>query len=198
MSMNTKTNLELTQTGPGTLMGNLFRKYWVPILISSELPNADSDPVRVKVLGEKLLAFRDSEGKVGLIDEFCAHRGVSLWFGRNEQSGIRCPYHGWKYDINGQCVDVPSEESSAYCEKIKLKSYPCIEQGGAIWAYMGKKEEMPPHPNFEWSLVPSENRYVSKRYQECNYLQAMEGGIDSSHVSFLHSGELHTDPLQGH
>jgi phenylpropionate dioxygenase-like ring-hydroxylating dioxygenase large terminal subunit len=155
----------------------------------------DSDPIRVKILSEKLLAFRDTTGKVGLIDEFCAHRGVSLWFGRNEHSGIRCPYHGWKYDVNGQCVEVPSEESSSYCERIKLTSYPCIEQGGVIWTYMGKKEEMPPLPNFEWSLVPSENRYVSKRYQECNYLQAMEGGIDSSHVSFLHSGELHTDPL---
>jgi phenylpropionate dioxygenase-like ring-hydroxylating dioxygenase large terminal subunit len=106
--MNNQTNLELTQTGPGTLMGNLFRKYWIPILISSELPVNDSDPVRVKILSEKLLAFRDSTGKVGLIDEFCAHRGVSLWFGRNEHSGIRCPYHGWKYDVNGQCVEVPS------------------------------------------------------------------------------------------
>ena len=195
MSISSQANLELTQTGPGSLMGHLFRRYWVPILISTELPKPDCDPVRVKVLSEKLLAFRDSSGKVGLIDEFCAHRGVSLWFGRNEESGIRCPYHGWKYDVNGQCVEVPSEEGNGFNQKIKLISYPCIDQGGVIWAYMGKPEEMPPLPKFEWSLVPNENRYVSKRLQECNYLQAMEGGIDSSHVSFLHSGELHTDPL---
>lgn len=195
MAISSQTNLELTQTGPGTLMGNLFRRYWIPILISSELPTPDSNPIRVKVLSEKLLAFRDSNGKVGLIDEFCAHRGVSLWFGRNEESGIRCPYHGWKYDLNGQCVDVPSEEGNGFNQKIKLLSYPCIEQGGVVWTYMGKKEEMPDLPKFEWNLVPSENCYVSKRLQENNYLQAMEGGIDSSHVSFLHSGELHTDPL---
>jgi phthalate 4,5-dioxygenase oxygenase subunit len=186
----------LTQTGPGTPMGDLFRRYWIPALISEELPEADCPPVRVKLLSERLIAFRDTEGKVGLMDEFCAHRGVSLWFGRNEQSGLRCPYHGWKYDVTGQCVDVPSEPAeSGYCQKIKLKAYPCVERGGVIWAYMGAPEEQPPLPEFEWNLVPDANRFVSKRLQESNYLQAMEGGIDSSHVSFLHSGELHTDPL---
>src|SRR5580692_6693205 len=99
----------LTQTGPGTPGGALFRSYWLPVLLSEELPENDCPPVRVKVLSERLLAFRDSEGRFGLIDEFCAHRGVSLWFGRNEESGLRCPYHGWKYDVNGQCLEIPSE-----------------------------------------------------------------------------------------
>jgi len=196
MSISSEVNDALSKTGPDTLMGRLFRRYWIPLLISTELPENDGAPMRVTVLSEKLLAFRNTDGTVGLIDEFCAHRGVSLWFGRNEEHGIRCPYHGWKYDVNGQCVEVPSEpDESGYCQKIKLKSYPCVEQGGVIWTYMGVESEKPPLPKFEWNLVPPENRYVSKRWQECNYLQAMEGGIDSSHVSFLHSGELHTDPL---
>ena len=94
----------LTQTGPGTPMGEMFRRYWLPVLLSSELPENDCPPVRVQVLSERLIAFRDSDGKLGLMDEFCAHRGISLWFGRNEEGGIRCPYHGWKYDVNGNCT----------------------------------------------------------------------------------------------
>src|SRR5205814_3596199 len=143
-----------------------------------------------------LIAFRDSQGRVGLIDEFCAHRRVSLWFARNEECGLRCPYHGWKYDVTGQCIDIPSDEpGNDFCRRVKLKAYPCVEQGGVIWAYMGPDELKPPLPEFEWSLVPDSHRYVAKRWQESNYLQGMEGGIDSSHVSSLHSGELHTDPL---
>jgi len=186
----------LTQTGPGTPMGQLFRCSWVPALLAEELPENDCPPVRVKLLSERLLAFRDSDGRLGLIDEFCAHRGVSLWFGRNEEKGLRCPYHGWKYDVTGQCVDVPSEPAeSGYCRKIKLKSYPLIEKGGILWTYMGPPERRPPEPAWEFASVPDRQRYVSKREQECNWLQAMEGGIDSSHVSFLHRGDLHSDPL---
>ena len=186
----------LTQTGPGTPMGDMFRCYWIPALLAEELPDNDCAPVRVKLLGERLLAFRDSEGRYGLIDEFCAHRGVSLWFGRNEQGGLRCPYHGWKYDRTGQCVEVPSEpKESGYCGKIKLKSYPLIKIGDILWTYMGPAENEPPHPEWEFSLVPSEQTFTSKRWQECNWLQAMEGGIDSSHVSWLHSGSLNSDPL---
>ena len=186
----------LTQTGPGTAMGDLFRRYWLPALMASELPGPDCPPVRVKLLSERMIAFRDSAGKLGLTDEFCAHRGVSLWFGRVEENGIRCPYHGWKYDSSGQCVEVPSEPvESGYCKKIKLKAYPMIERGGIIWTYMGPPELQPALPEFEFATVAPERRYVSKRHQECNYLQAMEGGIDSSHVSFLHSGALERDPL---
>ena len=131
-----------------------------------------------------------------MIDEFCAHRGVSLWFGRNEENGLRCSYHGWKYDVTGQCIEVPSEPAeSGFCKKIKLTSYPCVELGDVIWVYMGPPELKPPLPAFEWAKVPHSHRFVSKRTQECNYLQAMEGGIDSAHVSFLHRHDLRSDSL---
>ena len=186
----------LTQTGPGTPMGDLFRRYWIPALLSSEIPDADCAPVRVKLLSERLIAFRDTQGRVGLMDEFCAHRGVSLWFGRNEEGGLRCPYHGWKYDVTGQCVDVPSEPiESGFCNKIKLKSYDCVELGDVVWVYMGPPELKPALPGFEWAHAPKASRFVSKRTQECNWLQAMEGGIDSAHVSFLHRFDLKSDSL---
>lgn len=194
--MNQQQNDELTQTGPGTLMGDLFRSYWLPVMLSHDIPTPGSAPFRVKILSEKLIAFRDSNGKIGLMDEFCAHRGVSMWFGRNEEGGLRCPYHGWKYDVNGQCTEIPSEPiGSTHCKKIKLKSYPVVELRGVIWAYMGSAESPPPLPAFEFATVPADQTYMSLVYQECNYLQALEGGIDSSHVSFLHSGALKTDPL---
>ena len=186
----------LTRTGPGSVMGDLIRRYWIPALLTAELPEPDCAPVRVKLLSERLIAFRDSGGKLGLIDEFCAHRGVSLWFGRNEECGLRCAYHGWKYDVSGQCVDIPSEpEESGFRQKIRLRSYPLAERGGVLWAYMGPPESKPPLPEYEFATVPQEQTFISKRFQECNYLQAMEGGIDSSHVSFLHRGALNKDPL---
>jgi phthalate 4,5-dioxygenase oxygenase subunit len=186
----------LTETGPGTPAGQLFRSYWLPVLLTSELPENECPPVRVKLLSERLLAFRDTDGRYGLIDEFCAHRGVSLWFGRNEQSGLRCPYHGWKYDVTGQCIDVPSEPAeSGFCNKVKLKSYPLVEKGGVLWTYMGPPEKQPPEPEWEFATVPLSHSFVSKRLQECNWLQALEGGIDSSHTSWLHRGELEQDPL---
>ncbi|HTP93497.1 MAG TPA: Rieske 2Fe-2S domain-containing protein, partial [Xanthobacteraceae bacterium] len=186
----------LTLTGPGTPMGDLMRRYWIPALMSSEIPEPDCPPVRVKLLGERLIAFRDTQNRVGVMDEFCAHRGVSLWFGRNEENGLRCPYHGWKYDVGGRCVEVPSEPvESGFCQKIKLTSYPCVEMGDVIWIYMGPAAEKPPLPNFEWATVPASHRFVSKRTQECNWLQTLEGAIDSVHVSFLHRHELRNEPL---
>src|SRR4051812_40871590 len=186
----------LTQTEPGTPGGALFRSYWLPALLAEELPENECAPVRVKLLSERLLAFRDTQGRYGLIDEFCAHCGVSLWFGRNEENGLRCPYHGWKYDVSGQCVEVPSEPAeSGYCKRIKLKSYPLVERGGILWTYMGAPDRQPPLPEYEVALVPPAQRFMAKRLQECNWLQALEGGIDSSHVSWLHRGELNSDPL---
>jgi len=186
----------LTQTGPDTPFGNMFRCYWIPALLAEELPENDCPPVRVKLLSERLIAFRDTEGRYGLMDEFCAHRGVSLWFGRNEECGLRCSYHGWKFDVTGQCVDMPNEpEHSAFAKKVKLKSYPLVERGGVLWTYMGPPEKQPPLPEYEFATVPASQAYTSKRIQECNWLQAMEGGIDSSHVSFLHRGDINTDPL---
>jgi len=186
----------LTQTGPDTPFGRMFRCYWIPALLAGELPENDCPPVRVKLLSERLIAFRDTNGRYGLMDEFCAHRGVSLWFGRNEDCGLRCPYHGWKYDVTGQCVDMPNEpEQSAFAKKVKLRSYPLVERGGVLWTYMGPPASQPPLPEYEFAMVPPAQTYTSKRWQECNWLQAMEGGIDSSHVSFLHRGDINTDPL---
>ncbi len=186
----------LTQTGPGTPMGAMFRSYWIPALLAEELPENDCPPVRVRLLSESLIAFRDSAGRHALISEFCAHRGVSLWFGRNEEGGIRCAYHGWKYDVSGQCIDVPSEPAdNGFCRRIKLQAYPLVKQGDVLWTYMGPPEKRPPPPEFEFSLVPAEQSFTSKRWQECNWLQAMEGGIDSSHVSWLHRANLDSDPL---
>jgi len=186
----------LTQTGPGTRMGDLFRRYWMPALLAEELPENDCPPVRVKLMSERLIAFRDTEGRYGLMDEFCAHRGVSLWFGRNEECGLRCSYHGWKYDVTGQCVEVPSEpETGNFAANVKLTAYPLVKVGDILWTYMGPPELQPPLPEYEFVHVPSDQTYTSKRWQECNWLQALEGGIDSSHVTFLHSGQLNSDPL---
>jgi len=186
----------LTRFGRGTPVGELFRRYWLPVLLGEELPEPDCAPVRLKLLGERLVAFRDTQGRIGLIEEFCAHRGVSLWFGRNEEGGIRCPYHGWKYDVTGQCIDLPSEpEESGMRKNIKLNSYPAIELAGVIWAYLGPADKKPQEPAYDWTLAPPGNRHISKRLQECNYLQAMEGALDSIHSGFLHRYSVAADPL---
>jgi len=187
--MLTKEDNELiSQVGPGAPMGRVMREYWLPALLSSELPGTDSDPLRVRMLGEELIAFRDTNGQVGLVGANCPHRGASLFFGRNEECGLRCVYHGWKFDVTGQCVDMPSEPAeSNFKAKIKATAYPCRERGGIIWTYMGPLAEPPDLPELEWNLVPAEHRQISKRVQECNWLQALEGGIDSSHSYFLHS-----------
>jgi nitrite reductase/ring-hydroxylating ferredoxin subunit len=186
----------LTRTGPGTQMGDLFRQYWIPALLAAELPADRCPPVRVKLLSERMIAFRDSDGRYGLIDEFCAHRGASLWFGNNEVGGLRCAYHGWKYDVTGQCLQVPSEpDTSTFYQKVKLTGYPLIKVGDVLWTHLGDPARRPAPPEFEWLHVPPDQTYTSKRWQESNWLQALEGGIDSSHVSWLHSAGLRNDPL---
>jgi len=178
----------LVHTGPGTPMGQYLRRFWTPVLLAAELPGADCPPVRVRVLGERLIAFRDSEGRIGLLDEFCPHRRASLYWGRNEECGLRCVYHGWKFDVEGTCVDMPNERTETrFAHRVRTRAYPAREWGSLIWAYLGPAETMPGLPELEWALVPESHRFVSKRLQESNYLQAVEGGIDSSHVSFLHS-----------
>ena len=186
--MNTEENQLLTRTGPGTAMGEVFRRFWLPILLAEELPAPDCAPVRVKVLGEELIAFRDTDGRIGLLDRYCAHRHTDLFFGRNEECGLRCVYHGWKYDVEGNCVDQPSEPPEfVFKDDIKLTSYPCRERGGLIWTYMGPADLEPELPELEWARVPPAHRYLRKYIVDCNYLQAMEGDIDSTHVPFLHS-----------
>ena len=191
--MNKEMSETLTRVGAGTPMGELMRRYWVPALMSSEIAEPDGPQVRVPLLGEKLLAFRNTEGRACLIAEFCSHRGVSLYFGRNEDNGIRCAYHGVKFDGDGRCVDVPSSPQS--CARMHIKGYPCVERGGIVWAYMGPKDKMPAPPELEWCMLPPEHVFVSKRIQACSYLQAMEGGIDTAHVSYVHRYEVDSDPM---
>jgi phenylpropionate dioxygenase-like ring-hydroxylating dioxygenase large terminal subunit len=168
-------------------MGEAMRRYWIPALLSRELSEPDCPPVRVQLLGERLVGFRDTQGRIGLLDEFCPHRRVSLWLGRNEESGLRCVYHGWKFDVAGTCVDQMNEPPDcSFAHKIRTTAYPTVELGGVIWAYMGPSEKMPPPPSFEWTQVPESHRHVSKVWEECNWLQALEGGIDTSHAPILH------------
>jgi phenylpropionate dioxygenase-like ring-hydroxylating dioxygenase large terminal subunit len=177
----------ITRVGPGTPMGNLLRHYWLPFLLSWELA-PDGPPERVRLLGEDLITFRDTAGRVGLVAEHCAHRGASLFFGRNEAGGLRCVYHGWKYDVSGQCVDMPNEPpESNFRQKIRATAYPCIERCGMVWAYMGPEDPPPLLPRLEWMDLPEDHHVASKRVQYSNWVQAMEGDIDQSHVSFLHS-----------
>jgi phthalate 4,5-dioxygenase oxygenase subunit len=178
----------ITNTNSGTPMGELFRRYWLPVALSQELAGPDCPPVRVRVLGEDLIAFRDSNGKPGLVDAYCPHRGAPMFFGRNEEEGLRCVYHGWKFAVTGECVDLPnSPEGDTYKNKVEIKAYPCEDKGDLIWAYMGPREKKPPFPEFEWTKLPRANRYVTKFVEQCNYLQAMEGDYDPSHARFLHS-----------
>lgn len=184
-------NERLVRVGPGTPMGNLLRCYWHPALMSRELEEPDGAPVRVRLLCEDLVAFRDTEGKVGLVDAYCAHRRAPLFYGRNEECGIRCVYHGWKFDVSGNCVDLPSEPAdSPMRAKVKIKSYPTYEKAGVIWVYMGPAEHAPPLPDFEWMRAPETHRFVSKSLQSCNFIQALEGGLDAAHVSFLHNERI--------
>jgi len=177
----------ITRVGSGTPMGDTMRRYWMPALLAWELPEPDFPPVRVKLLGEDLVAFRDASGRIGLLDEYCPHRRVSLFFGRNEECGLRCVYHGWKFDVEGRCVDMMNEpEELQFKNKIRTTSYPTVEVGGIIWAYMGPPELQPPLPKFAWTQVPETHRHVTKVMQECNWLQALEGGIDTSHAQILH------------
>src|SRR6202049_1321808 len=140
----------VTQTGPGTPMGSLFRQFWLPALLSSELPGPDAAPVRVMLLGEQLIAFRDSTGHVGLVANNCPHRGASLFFGRNEESGLRCVYHGWKFAVDGTGLYMPNEPSeSDFRTKVRATAYPCRERGGIVWTYMGPRADPPPLPDLE-------------------------------------------------
>jgi nitrite reductase/ring-hydroxylating ferredoxin subunit len=166
-------------------MGEVMRRYWLPALLSSELPSPDCAPVRLRLLGEDLVAFRDTSGRVGILEELCPHRLASLWLGRNEENGLRCVYHGWKFDVDGACIE-QMNEPEGFGSKVRAGSYPVFEQGGVIWTYMGRPENRPAEPNYEYTRVDDAHRTVSKVWQECNWLQALEGGIDSSHAPILH------------
>src|SRR5215211_2343122 len=176
----------LTRVGPGTLMGNLLRRYWTPALISAELPEPDCPPLRIRLLSENMIAFRTTSGQVGLVANACPHRGASLFFGRNEEEGLRCVYHGWKFDVEGNCVDMPSEPAeSNFKSKVRVQAYPCQERNGIIWTYMGPRDVPPPLPELEGNLSAEGAGRVQKLVRECNFMQALEGDIDTIHAGFL-------------
>src|SRR5712692_6598566 len=179
----------LCRVGRGTPMGELMRQYWMPAALSSELPERDGAPLRVRLLGEDLIAFRVSSGAVGLVRQSCPHRGASLFFGRNEQNGLRCVYHGWKFDVGGRCVDMPNEPAeSNFKDKVHAVAYPTTERGGIIWAYMGPRDAPPPLPDLEATLVNSDPTRISILRRQCNWMQGLEGELDTVHAAFLHGG----------
>jgi phthalate 4,5-dioxygenase len=185
---------DLLRVGPDAPMGKFMRQYWVPAALSQEV-QADGDPVRLMILGEKLLAFRDSAGRVGILDHRCPHRCASLFLGRNEENGIRCVYHGWKFDVDGNCVDMPSVPAHQdFKEKVHARAYRTAERNGLIWVYMGENQDNPPAlPAIEANLIPGSKIWCLQR--QCNWLQALEGDIDTSHVGFLHVGALQPEDL---
>ena len=189
---------DLTRVGPGSVMGSFMRQYWLPAITSREVL-ADGDPVRLMLLGEKLIAFRDSSGRIGIMDHRCPHRCASLFLGRNEEDGIRCVYHGWKFNVAGDCVDMPSvPPAQDFKDKVRAKAYRAEERNGLVWVYMGPDQANPPAlPEIEATLIPNPEIWCLQR--DCNWLQALEGDIDTAHVGFLHVGSLTPDHLDdGH
>src|SRR5437899_2136879 len=181
----------LTRVGPGTAMGNFMRQYWIPAMKSEELPSPDCPPVRIRLLGENMIGYRTSSGAVGLMQNACPHRGASMFFGRNEEEGLRCVYHGWKFDVGGTCIDMPSEPAeSNFKDKIRATAYPCQERGGMVWAYLGPRAVPPPLPDLEPSMLPDGDFVVTATQRECNWLQGLEGDIDTSHAAILHEGAV--------
>jgi phenylpropionate dioxygenase-like ring-hydroxylating dioxygenase large terminal subunit len=186
-------NEMLTRVGPGTAMGDVFRRFWLPAMLPAELPGPDCDPVRLRLLGEDLVAFRDTNGRIGVLHEHCPHRRTSLFFGRNEHCGLRCVYHGWKFDVDGNCVDMPSEPpESNFRHKVRQAAYPAREHGGFIWVYMGQGEP-PALPGFEWAGLAPECRWQSKWIYDANYFQGLEAELDSVHTAFLHASSTSDD-----
>ena len=179
----------LCRVGPGTPMGDVFRRYWLPAIRSIDLSEPDCPPVRVRLLGEDLVAFRDSSGRVGLLAENCSHRRASLFYGRNEECGLRCIYHGWKYDVDGNVLDTPAEPAESMIKHhVKHPAYPCHEVNGMVYSYLGPKDKMPRKPDLPWFTLPAEHVGIGAPViNECNWLQTQEGNIDSTHTPFLHA-----------
>ena len=181
----------LTRVGPGTPMGELFRRFWLPAALSEELTEPEGPPVRLRILGEDLLAFRDTSGKLGIVEAYCSHRQAPLFFGRNENCSIQCPYHGWRFNVEGECVEVPNapdylRDTPNAKARLAIGAYPTHEAGGIVWIYMGPREHKPPFPEFEFTKVPKGYCHASRWLQRSNWLQGAEGEIDTSHVSFAH------------
>ena len=175
----------------GAPMGQLMRRHWVPICLIEEVSEPDGTPVKARILGEDLVVFRNTDGEVGVMDEYCPHRRASLVFGRNEEGGLRCLYHGWKMDVNGNVTEMSSEpEASGMLEKVKHKAYPTKEWGGFVWAYMGAAETMPEFEPPRWAPTADTRVSVAKVIIPVNWAQILEGAIDSAHSSSLHSSDM--------
>ena len=183
-------NETMCRVGPGTAMGAVLRSYWVPALLSEELPQPDCDPRRVRLFGESFVAFRDTNGRVGLLDEFCCHRSASLTLGRVEEAGIRCLYHGWKFAVDGTVMETPNVADPRFKERFKARAYPVREAGGYVWTYLGGTKEPPPFPRWPFFDVPPSNRLNVYAAVSCNFVQVIEGLIDSSHLTLLHTAPL--------
>jgi hypothetical protein len=183
--MSAEQNDRITRIGPGTPCGALMRRYWQPAALLAELDGPR--PIRpVRLLGEDLVLFRDEAGRIGLLDRHCPHRGADLCFGRLEDGGLRCPFHGWLFGADGQCLETPAEPpASTLHTRIRADGYPCVARGGIVWAYMGPGEP-PPFPAFDCFAAPDAYTFAFKGLIECNWLQALEVGIDPAHASFLH------------
>jgi nitrite reductase/ring-hydroxylating ferredoxin subunit len=176
-------------------MGDLMRQYWIPALMSTELPAPDCPPVRLRLLGENLIGFRTTSGATGIVTNSCPHRGASMFFGRNEEEGLRCVYHGWKFDTTGACVDMPSEPAeSNFKSKVRITAYPTAERNGVIWIYMGPRTELPPLPGLEANL--KEGGTVQKFLRDCSWLQSFEGDLDTTHIGFLHFGHVKAEDVE--
>lgn len=176
----------LTRVGPGTPLGEMMRRYWHPIALSRQVV-ADGAPLRTKLLGQRFVVFRDTDGRAGVLNEMCMHRGVSLALGRNEEGGLRCLYHGWKFAVDGTVLETPNHADCRFRERLKAPTYPVQEQSGIIWAYIGLKELEPPFRSFEFDIVPETNRVVSRANTKACWLSLWEGGLDTSHVGMLHT-----------
>src|SRR5687767_10051571 len=183
--LTSEENQLLTRTGPGTPCGELLRRYWQPVALAEEVPPG-GPPISLQIMSEELVLFRDQEDRFGLLDLHCSHRAADLSYGRLEDGGLRCIYHGWLYDVNGRCLETPAEpEGSNLKYTIRHPAYPCQERGGVIFAYMGPGDP-PLLPAYGAFGVPAEHRVVTKYYHECNYLQGLEGNEDGAHVKYLH------------
>ena len=201
--MKAEQNELLTRIGPGTPCGSLLRQYWQPVALLDEFdpllePRMAERPMKaVRLMGQDLVLFKDDQNRWGLIDRDCPHRGADLAFGRHEGDGVRCPFHGWKFDVSGQCLETPGEPvGSKLCERVKQRSYPVMEQSGVLFAWMGEEGKAPPFPKFDCFAAPSSHVFAFKGMWQCNWLQAFEVGIDPSHTSFLHRF-LNDESLEG-
>lgn len=188
--MNQQDNQDLCRVGPGTPMGELLRRYWLPAGLSSDLPGPDCDPIRVRLLGQDFVAFRNSDGAVGLLDELCPHRRASLVLGRTGGGGIECIYHGWRFAVDGSILEMPNCDDAGVRARYRANAYPAREAGGLLWVYLGPKDKCPPLPELPWFDIPERHRYARLNMTPANFVQVLEGLVDSSHLGVLHQDAL--------